>query len=151
MEIERKFAVLFLPDLKNASKSEICQWYISYEPEKRVRKIDGDFVITEKSRGTLVREENEYGVSREKALSLISSCGRKPVEKTRYRLPVGDLCAEIDIYKGELAGLTVCEIEFESVSKAEAFVLPEWLGEELTERPEYRNAALSKKINKEDN
>ena len=150
MEIERKFAIFNFPDLKNASKSEISQWYISYEPEKRVRKIDGVYLITEKSRGTLVREENEYVIDSDTALSLIASCGRKPVKKTRYRLPFGTHCAEIDIYRGELEGLSVCEIEFESVTDAEGTALPEWLGEELTERPEYRNAALSRKINNEE-
>ena len=149
MEIERKFLLNTLPDLENAQKYEICQWYISYEPEIRVRKTLDRYVITEKSSGTLVREECEHEIDEASALLLIASCGRKPVEKTRYRLPFGELCAEIDIYKGELSGLAVCEFEFESVADAERALLPDWVGEELTGKGEYRNAALSKKINEE--
>lgn len=149
MEIERKFKVKAFPDLSSAEKHDISQWYISCSPEKRVRRSNGSYVVTEKSCGELVREEKEYPVEKSEAESLISSCGRKPVEKTRYTFTVGKLKAELDIYKGELSGLAVCEFEFDSVEEAKSATLPEWLGKELTDDKSFRNASLSKKINGE--
>ena len=149
MEIERKFKVKAFPDLSSAEKKEISQWYISYSPEKRVRKSNGSYVVTEKSDGSLVREEKEYPVERSEAERLISSCGRLPVEKTRYTFTDGKLKAELDIYSGVLSGLAVCEFEFDSVEEARSAPLPEWLGQELTEDKSFKNASLSKKINGE--
>lgn len=149
MEIERKFKVKYMPDVSSAKISEIVQWYLSYSPEKRLRIINSSqFIITEKSEGTLVREEREYPVSESEAMELISNCQRTyAVEKTRYSFDVGGLYAELDVYGGALCGNIVCEFEFESEEAAKNAVFPEWIGEELTYDRRYRNAELSKKIN----
>ena len=48
MEIERKFLVKELPDLMGVKYSEIEQGYFSISPEKRVRRRDDRFYLTEK-------------------------------------------------------------------------------------------------------
>lgn len=149
MEIERKFKVNYLPDLSFAVEKNISQWYISYSPEKRIRLADGKYVITEKSSGSLVREEKEYNIDEKNAKDILSACKRRPIEKTRYVFNISSLTAELDIYKGELSGLAVCEFEFASVKEAENAVFPEWVGEEITYDQSYKNASLSKKINVE--
>lgn len=149
MEIERKFKIKYLPDLSFAIEKNISQWYISYFPEKRIRLVNGKYIITEKSLGTLTREETEYNAEENLAKHLISECKRIPVEKTRYIFNIDSLTAELDIYKGSLSGLTVCEFEFSSVKDAENAVLPEWVGDEITHDQSYKNASLSKKINGE--
>ena len=73
------------------------------------------------------------------------------MEKTRYVFPFGKLTGELDVYKGELYGLCVCEFEFDSTEEAFSNELPEWLGKEVTDDPSFRNAFLSKKINGEIN
>lgn len=149
MEIERKFEVKWLPDLAGARKKEIAQWYLSYSPEKRVRRICERYVVTEKSTGDLVREEKEYPIDHDTARALIASSGRKPVEKTRYVLTEGALCAEIDVFEGELSGLVICEFEFDSLEEAKSASFPSWIGKEITHDPASKNSFLSRKINKE--
>ncbi len=147
METERKFIVANKPDVTNLHGACVCQWYISYDPEKRVRLIDGVYILTEKSGTGLCREEKERELSEDEALSLLDGCGEKPVEKTRYRIPVGNYVAEYDVYRGENEGLFVVEVEFPSEEEALAFEVPDWFGKEVTEDVYYKNATISKRIN----
>ena len=65
-------------------------------------------------------------------------CGERVVEKKRY------LCGrwEIDEYFKANSGLFTAEIELKSVD--EKFEIPAWLGEEISDKPEYTNGALSR-------
>ena len=154
MEIERKFLIKALPDRLSEYKcAKIEQGYLDFgdedEPERRIRKLsEGDEVIyfyTEKGKGDLCREEEEYEIPeysynnlKELVISLI-------LEKTRYYVPLGKLTAEIDIYVGSLEGLMVAEVEFSTPEEAEGFVPPEFFGEEITYDKKYRNKNLAKK------
>jgi adenylate cyclase len=40
--------------------------------------------------------------------------GRR-LEKTRYRIPLGRLTIELDVFHGKLRGLIVAEVEFASM------------------------------------
>ncbi len=150
MENERKFLVAEKPDVSEIHGASVCQWYISYEPEKRVRLIDGTYILTEKSGKGLSRIEIERELSEEEAKSLLEECNELPVEKTRYRIPVGQFTAEYDVYRGKNEGLFVVEVEFPSVEDALAFDIPDWFGKEVTEDIYYKNATISKRLNKRD-
>ena len=52
--------------------------------------------------------------------------------------------AEVDIYHGSLAGLSVAEVEFASESSAAEFVPPHWFGRELTGDDRWSNAQLAR-------
>ena len=68
------------------------------------------------------------------------------IQKTRYKIPfLEKYTIELDIFDGELAPLTLAEVEFESVDEANAFVPPEWFGEDVTYSTEYHNSTLSQK------
>jgi CYTH domain-containing protein len=62
------------------------------------------------------------------------------IEKTRYRVSVGRLVWEIDVFSGENEGLVVAEVELPS--EVTAVVLPDWVGEEVTGDDRYYNASL---------
>ncbi len=49
-----------------------------------------------------------------------------------YPLP-GDLTAEIDIYEGNLKGLSVVEVEFPDIEAYKKFETPVWFGKEVTD------------------
>jgi CYTH domain-containing protein len=65
------------------------------------------------------------------------------VEKTRYEAPVRGHTAEIDRYRGALAGLVTVEVEFESLEAAAAFEPPGWFGQEVTGDDRYANRRLA--------
>ena len=76
--------------------------------------------------------------------------GRR-LEKTRYRIDLAGAgldrradVAEVDIYHGSLAGLSVAEVEFASESSAAEFVPPHWFGRELTGDDRWSNAQLAR-------
>lgn len=66
------------------------------------------------------------------------------IAKVRFYINYGDHTVELDIYSGDLSGLKVAEVEFDSVEAAEAFVPPDWFGKEVTDDPQYRDSWLAK-------
>jgi len=62
------------------------------------------------------------------------------IVKTRYIVPAGKHNFEVDVFHGRHEGLIIAEIELEA--EAEEFLKPDWLGEEVTGRPEYYNSNL---------
>jgi CYTH domain-containing protein len=65
------------------------------------------------------------------------------IVKTRYIIPAeGRLKFEVDVFHEKNEGLVIAEIELSA--EDEEFNRPEWLGEEVTGRPEYYNVNLIK-------
>jgi CYTH domain-containing protein len=65
----------------------------------------------------------------------------RPVEKTRYLVEHAGHCFEVDEFHGGLEGLLLAELE--TPEAASVSVLPEWIGEEVTDDPAYTNASLA--------
>ena len=144
VEIERKFLVLNNDWKTAATGSYLKQGYISSTPGKIVRvRIEGDTAtLTIKGLSTgLTCGEWNYSIPLTEAQELLETVCQQPlIEKTRYRLPMGDLTWEIDEFLGVNAGLVVAEIELPS----EEFLFdhPEWLGEDVSHDRRYANANL---------
>ena len=80
------------------------------------------------------------------------------IKKTRYFIPLeGELktdadgkhihsgtLAELDVFHDDYEGLLLVEVEFDSIEQANAFVAPEWFGEDVTSSGKYQNSVLSK-------
>ena len=154
MEIERKFLISSLPEgISECRCARIEQGYLDFgeedEPERRIRKLtEGDktlYFYTEKGKGDLCREEEEYEIPEYSYENLKELVISSILEKTRYYLSVGGFTAEIDVYGGSLEGLTVAEVEFSSLEEAEGFTPPEFFGEEITYDKKYRNKNLARK------
>lgn len=145
MEIERKYLFNTLPfELNQLPYKQVEQGYIASMPTIRIRRMDNDYFLTVKSKGTLVRHEYEMPISKKEYEHLIPKVDSKFIQKKRYYLPLTEvLTAEIDIFEGEYAGLKVVEVEFPNVEMANNFTPPEWFGEDVTEKIDYTNMALA--------
>lgn len=148
MEIERKFLTEKeeIPfDITAFPYLQIVQEYICFSPVIRIRRSNDDYILTVKGKGQLAREEFELPLGPEEYKALRQKAEGKPIAKKRYLLPLaGGLTAEVDIYEGELAGLVTTEVEFPSLAAAEAFVPPEWFGQDVSRDSRYKNAALAR-------
>lgn len=150
MEIERKFLVndnINKLDLNKYEKREISQYYLALDPEIRVRKSNNKCYLTVKSKGGLIRNENEREVSLEFYEHFKCHAFGNIVIKTRYVIPINDkLNIELDIYHDFLNGLKVAEIEFESKKQAEDFKdYPSYFEKEVTDVLNYKNVYLATK------
>lgn len=150
-EIERKFLVREgiresdIAEMSEGSKS-IRQYYLvsSRDAAVRIRHQDdaAGAVLTIKSGGDgISTDEFEFPVA--------ASCyddhirDRKGVEivKKRYLVPHGGRTWEVDVFRGDLEGLVVAELECDDA--AEVTDLPDWVGEEVTYDSRYKNAVLA--------
>ena len=144
-EIERKFLVEQLPqELEIDAEDENAQGYLAIgEDEVRLRRRGDRFLITAKRGHGLVRDEVEVPLGRESFEELWAMTEGRRLEKTRRTTQVDGYIAEIDVYKGPLAGLTTVEVEFEDAGAAEAFSPPAWFSRELTSDARYSNTRLA--------
>lgn len=144
MEIERKFLISKMPeDLDSYPHDSIWQAYLCTGPTVRIRRMGEARILTVKGSGTLAHEEYELPLSEKSFRHLAEKCDGIPVIKTRYRLPLPPYTVELDIFEGVHAGLVMAEVEFPSVEEAQAFIPPEWFGEEVTYDRRYKNSYLA--------
>ncbi|MCH7950556.1 MAG: CYTH domain-containing protein [Candidatus Dadabacteria bacterium] len=146
-EIERKFLVKELPaDLENYPHSEIIQGYLiitDNDIEVRIRKKGDKYFETVKAGSGLVRKESEKEITKEVFFDHWPLTEGKRVEKVRYEIEYGGKLIELDIYSGDLEGLVVAEVEFDSEEESVSFTPPEWFGEEVTHDERYKNKNLA--------
>ncbi|NUM36704.1 MAG: CYTH domain-containing protein [Candidatus Brocadiae bacterium] len=145
-EIERKFLVKGDDWRKEATGLFYKQGYLVADEDKAIRiRIAGEqgyLTIKKQARG-LEREEFEYNIPKEDAQSLLLLCHDGIIEKIRYTLPASHgLIWEIDEFLGENKGLILAEIEIPDESQE--FVLPSFIGKEVSFDPRYFNSYLSK-------
>ena len=106
MEIERKFFYKEgYIELSKYNKVIIKQYYLSYDPEIRIRKKISDSVrtyLTYKGNGDLIRKEVETNVHNELFDEFQSCAIGNIIIKSRYEVPfLGKYLAEVDIYDNE--------------------------------------------------
>ncbi len=144
-EIERKFLVINELWREHViSSSTLRQAYLSAHENAavRVRIADDEAFLTIKS-GTvgISRAEFEYGIPPADAEDLLQlRQSGAVIEKTRYKVKCGEHVWDLDIFDGANEGLQVAEVELESEN--EPFLLPEWVGEEVSHDHRYLNANL---------
>ncbi|MNU64349.1 CYTH domain protein [compost metagenome] len=147
-EIERKFLVNdeLLDVVKYLQSKKIRQGYISELDGKTVRvRTKGEkgyLTIKGKSIG-ISRDEFEYEIPFEDANQLLQNFCPKVLEKERFDLIIGEKKWEIDIFHGKLEGLIIAELELKS--EDEAFELPGWIQEEVSDDVQYYNSRLIEK------
>jgi adenylate cyclase len=139
-EIERKFLVrkeLLPKELPEGDELE--QGYLSVDPTVRVRLVTGHdgtrhAELTIKGKGLLSRAEFNYPIPDEDAEALLAMCPRS-LRKVRRRIGRFDLdhFRERDLWLAEI----------ELTDPRERFERPPWLGEEVTDDPEYANSRIA--------
>jgi CYTH domain-containing protein len=89
------------------------------------------------------RAEFEYEIPVDDAQELLETlCDRPLIEKTRYKINIGDLIWEVDEFWGENQGLILAEVELET--EDQNINIPHWIGKEVTSDPRYYNSNLVK-------
>lgn len=143
-EIERKFLI----DSEKIGKLEngyaIKQGYIDTVGNKVVRiriRDENAFLTIKGEHEGIKRLEFEYEIPFDDANEMLEKlCLESMIEKTRYEVKIADHIWEVDFFHGENEGLIVAEIELEDVN--ETFVIPDWVGEEVTDELKYHNSHL---------
>jgi CYTH domain-containing protein len=145
IERERRFLVRRMPDLL-PHPQEIVQGYLTTEPAAvRVRRIDDRHVLTIKTGTGRNRVEIERPLSPEEFDALWEVAVELRIAKRRHRIDLDDRnVAELDLFDGELAGRRLVEVEFADDRSADALVVPDWFGREVTDDPRYTNASLAR-------
>ncbi len=144
-EIERKFLVTGPFSDEAASHQRIVQGYLSSAPERsvRVRIMGSKGFLTIKGMGNTSgasRYEWEREIPVAEAEELLRICEPGVIDKVRHLVPVSGHTFEVDEFHGENEGLVVAELEL--ANEADSFVLPDWLGAEVTGDARYYNSML---------
>jgi CYTH domain-containing protein/CHAD domain-containing protein len=147
-EIERKFRIGEAPGwLSRYEAKLIRQGYlaVSDNREVRLREVAGEHVLAVKEGHGLIRREVEIQLDPDQFAELWPLTESRRLLKARRQIPIGpeDKLADVDIYKGDLEGLVVAEIEFASEAESEQFEVPDWLGAEVTGDQRYSNQSLA--------
>jgi adenylate cyclase len=144
-EIERKFLVKGSFLELAVKEIKITQAYLSVDSLRtiRVRISDDKAFLTIKSQENMIwyeRNEWEVELKLSDAKEILEICLPGKIEKSRYMVPFGNHIFEVDVFHGDNEGLVIAEIELSNGN--EWFEKPDWLGEEVTGRPEYYNSNL---------
>ncbi|MEO5346393.1 MAG: CYTH domain-containing protein [Magnetococcus sp. YQC-9] len=143
-EIERRFLVKNDGWRGLGEGVEFQQGFLSTVKERVVRvRIAGEMAtLTLKgiSEG-FSRLEFEYPIPKAEAQSILDNlCERPWIEKTRYRIPIGDLVWEVDEFRGANSGLIMAEVEL--TNENQLVELPDWIGREVSTDARFFNANL---------
>lgn len=156
-EIEKKFSVINIPNIKNNEENKvykIIQQYIYQDNFTAIRKrkiIDyynknSTYVYTVKTKGNIENDNAMYEIETnilEEEYNRVQDSDNV-VEKIRIEIPINNnLIAELDIYYGKLEGFITVEVEFEDENEMKKFIKPQWFGKEL-DKKDFSNAILSK-------
>ncbi|TLX16732.1 CYTH domain-containing protein [Rhizobium sp. MHM7A] len=148
-EIERKFLVdleMIKPVLEASSKRyHLRQYYIvaSKELAIRLRVENNQRVVLAIKSGTNPMEMNEiefvlpwdeYEHRRKEMVGI-------EISKLRHYVEFDGRTWEIDVFSGDLDGLTVAEIECDDAAEISNF--PEWVTKEVTFDTRFKNARLA--------
>lgn len=142
-EIERKFLVdksrLKLP----RKFKSIEQGYIMRAEARslRVRKADGDYILTLKIGKGARRVEIERPLSKAEGQALMARALDPVISKKRYAVKFGGHVWDVDVFKGENKGLVLAEVELDD--EDEFFERPDWVTREVTGDRLFQNSTLA--------
>lgn len=144
MEIERKFLIKKLPEnLNSYPVRHLEQGYLCTAPVVRIRRDNDNYELTYKGKGCMIREEHNLPLTKEAYEHLREKIDGRLIVKKRYMIPLEKYTIELDVFEGDLAPLTLAEVEFSSEEEANAFVAPDWFAEDVTFSKLYHNSFLS--------
>ncbi len=148
-EIERKYLIERedLSFLQLIEGEKIKQAYIQNENSRTVRvrtKGEKAFLTVKIGNESLSRDEFEYQIPVQDALSMMEILQLKVLSKTRYEINFENHLWEVDVFEGKLDGLIIAEIELKA--EDESFITPPWVGTEVTNDSSYLNARLIEKL-----
>lgn len=146
-EIKRKFLLPSVPRyLREYEGENIRQGYLVIGgdgSEARLRDREGNFSLTVKSNGDLVRDKSKIDLNSTQFNTLWPATVGKRLDKVRFSIPYLHSLVELDLYSGSLKGLIIAKVEFPDVASAEAFSTPDWFGSEVTADKAFKTQQLA--------
>ncbi|MGD9806798.1 MAG: CYTH domain-containing protein [Hyphomicrobiaceae bacterium] len=147
LEIERKFLIkndTWRPAVVRSERLQDGLVAVSDGRKVRVRLYERRATLTVKSKQEHGRRaEFEYEIPRDHAEEMLQShCGGNTIGKTRHYVSFGGLQWEIDVYDGWLQGVVLGEVELDHIDQP--VPLPDWVGEEVTGRREFKKIEMLK-------
>lgn len=138
-EIEKTYLLRYIPDgLLSSPKKEISDHYFCLNQEKpslKLRKKENKYRLYKKNRlekSYLRHQEETINLTTREAKELLK-LPNKSIVKTRYYYSYNDIELEIDLFLGELRGLTLADFEFNSEEESKAFTAPDFCLADVTE------------------
>lgn len=146
LEIERKFLVVGEAWRGLAQKTiAMRHGYLNDGGRASVRvRLEGEIGKLNLKAAVVgaARAEYEYEIPSADAREILETLCAGLILKTRHYLDAGQgLTWEVDEFAGANAGLVVAEIELPELDRT--FVIPNWLGREVTQERRYYNHALA--------
>jgi CYTH domain-containing protein len=156
VERERKFLVEVVPDdLARSAVVALRQGYLAAAEHRsdsttfdqaavRVRDAGPEgCTLTVKAGGGAERTELEWPIERREFEAAWPHTEGRRIEKVRHRIPFGEHVIELDVFGGDLDGLVIAEVEFDTAAAMDAFEPPPWFGRDVTDDGAYANASLA--------
>lgn len=146
IEIEHKYLVVEDKwiSVKPAKSMHIRQGYLQSEANHtvRIRTTGNQGYITVKGLTTgSSRPEFEYEIPYQDAIEMLNLFCISVIEKTRHYVSVSGNTWEVDVFEGNNTGLIIAEIEL--LSEEQYYVLPPWVGLNVSDDFRYANVNLA--------
>lgn len=132
-EIERKYLIKKMPNLKNIKPIRYERYYINdnIDNQIRVQKKSDKFILETKTKISDIEYKKEKQEITEQEFSkLIKDC-KKVIIRDSYLIKEKPNIT-IKIYNGIYQGLIRAEIEFNNEYEYSNFKIPKWLGKDIT-------------------
>lgn len=160
-EIERRFIVdkSKAPNIDKMQYLDITQGYIKVPQDSeyitRLRQtlytdyehvpMGEAYSLTIKGKGSLERDQFETIIWKMQFSKLWPAFMNFNIHKYRYHIPTSNkkYTVEYDIYKNELNGLYLAEVEFKTIHEAEEYIPEDWFSSEVTNNPDFSNYNLA--------
>ena len=117
------------------TKLRLRQKGTQYELTKKVNIDPQDLSLQDEYTIPLTKQEFER----------LRTVNGREVVKDRYEVPFGKYTLEVDVFRGDLEGLIIIEVEFKNQAERDAFVVPEYFGADVTQENVVAGAYLAGK------
>ena len=149
-EIERKYLIKQMPNLKNIKPIRYERYYINDNIDNQIRaqKKDEKFELETKSKISDIEYKKEkQEITEQEFLKLIKDC-KKVIIRDSYLINKKPNIT-IKIYHGTYQGLIRAEVEFNNEYEYSKFKIPIWFGKDITKTELGMDARLIK-LDRED-
>lgn len=142
-EVERKFLVKTLPELKGLKPKwyERYYLYVSDAIEVRVQKKNDKYFWERKVKTNLLTRENQVIEITEGEFARFKNYADVRIVRQSFQI---NEALSIKIYHEDFEGLIRAEVEFDDEDVAQVYVLEKWMGLEITNTVLGKDSSLIK-------
>lgn len=142
-EIERKFLIKKLPDLKWVQSIRYERHFIFRDKtsEIRVQKKWNDYEFERKSKTSELSSDKQKFKITESEFAYFKGLSKKSLIRESYLISSNPEVS-IKIYHWKFEWLIRIEVEFKSEEEAFNYIAPDWMGKEITSTPLGKDSKL---------